>query len=169
MALEKPKEQKVTPPKTIEGEEQGIQTPEGDPAVPSGETPAVSTLQTEAVENVPTGADPSSGLYRTLWVRNFWLESASAFADKLFQMAIEDRETPILVMITSFGGSVHACLAMADAMDPHEEIDFMKPKLKEAAGTDDPSKVDFTGFPTLLERTKEAFPDAILPSEKSKK
>ena len=85
--------------------------------VPQAEKPLTGTLQTEAVVNVPTGADPSSGLFRTLWIRNFSLEAASAFADKLFQLAVEDSETPILVMITSFGGNVHSCLALADAMD----------------------------------------------------
>ncbi len=61
----------------------------------------------------------------------------------------------------------HALDIDYDRFDNHEIIEQFAPMLKEIAGTDDPSKVDFTGFPTLLERTKEAFPDAILPSEKA--
>jgi len=116
MALEKSQDQKPKQPAVVNVEE-GAFKPEGDSPAQSEEKPVVGTLQTEAVVNVPTGADPSSGLFRTLWIRDFYLESASAFADKLFQMAVEDSKTPILVMITSYGGNVHSCLALADAMD----------------------------------------------------
>ncbi len=52
-----------------------------------------------------------------------------------------------------------------NAMDPRGRVEHLGPKLKKLTGTDDPSKVDFTGVPTWRERMKEAHPEAILPPE----